>query len=145
MCGDNFVYVLDKNKPNHIRALDYNFRPSGITVTGLGTIHDCSVDMCSRDELAHSSFQLDTIVISTSFPLGTVRLLVQNHGVLWHLDIRNSLELPMRFNPGSVSIIRSVVADKILFADRYSDKVSKACMIEKMRDNYCKLVVLKCS
>ena len=120
MCGSkNFVYIFDKNQSDHIQVLDYSFHASGRTATGLGPIHDCQVDMSSID---------DTIVISTSFPLGSVRLLKRNRGVIWHMDIWSNPELPTRFNPCSVSITPD---SEIFFADRYDNKVSKTSMSEK--------------
>ena len=120
MCGsENFVNILDKNQPGHVLILNSSFHVSGSIKTGLGTIYDCSVDMCSVG---------DTTVISTSFPLGTIRCLERKHGVVWEINIQNSPQLPKQFNPCSVSAISD---GPVFVADRYNDKVSETSMIKK--------------
>ena len=115
MCGsEDFLYILDKNQPSHVHILDYNFNDLDRIKTGLENIHDCNVGMCSTDNV---------IVVSISFPLGSVRLLEQTLGVAWNVNIRNCPELPMRFDPCSVS---AILGSCILFSDRSSDKVSKS-------------------
>ena len=124
MCGSaDCFYIVDKNQPGHIKILDSRFNGMGEVVTGLKKIHECVVDMC----LAGDDFLTDTLVVCTSFPLGSVRLLDKKQGVVWQVDVRNNPELPLRFNPYSVSATSKGV---IFFADRYDDKVSKTCMIK---------------
>ena len=120
MCGkEDNVYILDKNQSRSIQILDQTFHVSGRTATGLGSIHDCDVYMYSVD---------DTIAISTSYPLGSIRLLEWNHGVLWQVNIRNSPTVPMRFNPCSVSVTSD---GRIFFADRFAHEVCITCIIDK--------------
>ena len=130
LCGiENYVYILDKYQPNHIEILDSTYHALGRIDTGLGTILDRNVYMCSVVAYPYINLPKENIVLCTSFPLGTVRLLQQHHGVVWQINIQNYLELPPRFNPCSVSVTPS---GRILFADRYSDQVSKTCIIEEI-------------
>ena len=133
MCGsEKHVYILDKSQPGNIQVLESNFQALGRIDTGIESVHGHKVDMCSVD---------DTIVISTEYPLGTVKLLKRSEGVVWQADIRNYPALPLQFNPCSVSIIPG---DGILFADSYSDKVSNIFMhISNISCLNFKTIVLK--
>ena len=119
MCGsENHFYILDKYQPEHIVILDSSYHASGRITTGLKNIRHCKLDICLED---------DCIVISTSFPLGTIRLLDRVYGSIWQVDIRDSPgeeKFPARFDPCNVSIVPD---SRILFADRYSDVVSENC------------------
>ena len=80
ICGSKeHVYILDKNKPDHIQILDSGFHPSVRIKTGLLTIRDCNVCMCLVD--TYSLLLPDDIVIGTSFPLGTIRLIERTYEV----------------------------------------------------------------
>ena len=114
MCGyQDLVYILSKDQPSHIQVLDYSFQAVWRIATGLGNIHDCNIYMCAMGY---------EIIISTSFPSGSVRLIKPTGGVAWQVDIRNTPELLVGFNPCSVAASST---GSIVFADRCSDKVSK--------------------
>ena len=130
MCGsqDN-VYILDKKQSDHIQILDSKFRVSGRMATGLGDVQKCSVDMCLISDINmvskdHSHITREAIVVSTTNPVASVRLLDKDHGVLWQLDCRNpagSKQLPLEFNPCSVSTYPNGC---IFIADKGLNRVS---------------------
>ena len=117
--SEKHIYILDRNHFDHIKNLysrpysTYYYNFTERINTGFVTAGDCNFHICSID---------NKIAICTSFPFGTVRLLNVDHGFLWHVNWHNSPKLTKRFDPCSVSIIRD---GGILFADRYSDEVSK--------------------
>ena len=129
MCGgEEDVYILYKNQPSYIRILFESLLPLTIR-TGLKYINNCNVYMCP----IHNKYAIlvPTLVICTSFPLGSVRL-VNERGRLWQIDNQNNPELPMRFNPCGVSAIAS---GRIFFADRCEDTVSKSWLMANNRFN----------
>ena len=74
--------ILNENDPKHIQIFGTNFNALGSIATRFENIKVCDVDMClfSNNSLKH------TILVSTSVPFASVRLLDKEQGILWRLD-----------------------------------------------------------
>ena len=128
MCGDeNQFYVLGTEKSERIIEFDGNWKKTGTISTGLGNIQECTVDMClltrkkETQQLRGADVQ-DTsksIVVSTSAPHPSVRIVNKAQGVIWCLNRASHPELNLQFDPSSVASSD----ETIFFAERHSHRV----------------------
>ena len=115
MCGgDNKFFLLNRKELSYINILDPYLNVHGKIITDLWNFKDCDMDMC----LMKTSSNNHTIIITTSFPLGSVRAINPEQGELWKIDA-SSEPLDATFNPCSVS---SCLSGVTFLADQGKDK-----------------------
>ena len=115
MCGgDNKFFLLNRKQLGYIQILDSRFTGEGKITTELWNFKDCDMDMC----LVKTETGSHTIIITTSFPHGSVRAIDKDKDELWKIDGSREL-LGTIFNPYSVS---SCLSDVTFVADQGKDK-----------------------
>ena len=115
MCGGDYnFFLLNRKQLGYIQILDPRFVGEGKITTDLWNFKDCDMDMC----LLKTSTPSPTIIVTTSYPHGSVRAVNKDQGDLWKID--GSREpLDATFSPCSVS---SCLSGDTFVADQGKDK-----------------------
>ena len=115
MCGGDYnFFLLNRKQLGYIQILDPRFVGEGKITTDLWNFQDCDMDMC----LVKKSSGSHTIIITTSFPHGSVRAISKDKGELWKID-GSKEPLDATFSSCSVSSCRS---GDTFVADQGKDK-----------------------
>ena len=139
LCADdNYTYIFDKKLPDQIRVSDGTLKELRTIPIGFGYNKECGIDMClisSIDEQSpvHSESKRkhwgsnQTIIISVSFPYGSIRAFSLAKGKHWVLDCQSHPDLlgPL-FNPSSISASET---GNIFIADRGTNRVCNSFII----------------
>ena len=144
------VFVLNRNQSDDINVLDSNFQQEGKISLNIGNIQDCAMNMCVINQQQHSgltprssntsgylstsdfrstfnftSLEVDAsdtnILIGTSLPKASLRVVNLRNGILWQLNRKTNPELGLKFNPCSLTASH---AGDIYFADKGTNRVS---------------------